>query len=346
VCDAYLTCVSVTTPEGLGVIAATYGPNGTCWQTMTADACADACLLALQHARLVYPNEASCPTCFSDADCQGSADGPACDAAQGRCVRCTRDAQCSGSQPACNTGTHTCVECTLPEHCAHGGCDVTRNVCTECLDDEDCLSLDASHCNVGAQECVECTDNSHCSAADRPVCLQSTHECGCSAGSQCTTGRCSTTAKTCCTPMPCPAGYCGWMPDSGCGGMKDCGACAHGQCSTDVVYPQGAGGHCWNIGAACTTADDCAAGERCLFSHSQQAHYCARDVEGEQCLASSGDADCTFLTQPVYAYKCLVTSGAFGVCTPWCLTAAECTAGDTCHEYYGSISPASPGICY
>jgi hypothetical protein len=128
--------------------------------------------------------------------------------------------------------------------------------------------------------------------------------------------------------------------------MIDCGACPHGSCATEVVFPAGPGGHCWNIGAACSTAADCAAGERCLFARSSQSRRCAKNVEGQQCLAMSGDADCTFLTQPVDAYHCRVTAGAFGTCAPWCLETAECAAGQSCHPYIGAITASTPGVCY
>lgn len=62
VCDAYLQCASVVTPEGLGPLLDTYGPDGTCWESTqdVADQCEIACDSGLEQLRMAYPDEAAC----------------------------------------------------------------------------------------------------------------------------------------------------------------------------------------------------------------------------------------------------------------------------------------------
>ena len=110
VCADYLGCAAALDPAGLPALIASYGPDGSCWQStaMLAATCATACANALATARMSPSAPAACagggtaaPSCSdgvhngdeSDVDCGGScgtcADGRACrsndDCASGTC---------------------------------------------------------------------------------------------------------------------------------------------------------------------------------------------------------------------------------------------------------------------
>ncbi|WP_394830074.1 hypothetical protein LVJ94_26560 [Pendulispora rubella] len=96
-CTAYVRCTSNTSPADLGVIVDAYGDHGSCWQQNDTSVCSQGCLLGLRQARAAVPDEPTCKTCFSDAECEWPGK-PSCDTTAGLCV------PCSGGPGTCGTG--------------------------------------------------------------------------------------------------------------------------------------------------------------------------------------------------------------------------------------------------
>jgi hypothetical protein len=222
-CSAYVDCVSVTTPEGLGAILATYGANGSCFSTASDETCGVACLTGLQNTRLTHPSEGRCPACFEDAHCATFAGGgSACDQASGTCVECTSDRHCGGATPACRSQSHTCVECTRTDHCPGGTCDLSSFTCQEIeppCEPESCGEIKAAWLGGGSPTWI-------CGPSPSAACPGATVDCGsctrgaCEEMSSSRLNRCSLVGTTCtpgmsgaclrdevCTYRPADQGY-------------------------------------------------------------------------------------------------------------------------------------------
>lgn len=87
VCDAYLACISATTPEALPGAQAGYGENGTCWMgTLTEQQqCIAACQVGLENQHDAFPAEQNCYLCKDDGDCPAS---DSCEAGECRPKTC------------------------------------------------------------------------------------------------------------------------------------------------------------------------------------------------------------------------------------------------------------------
>ncbi|MBI2372665.1 MAG: hypothetical protein HYV07_01570 [Deltaproteobacteria bacterium] len=326
ICGAYVECTSRTTPEGLGVILATYGPTGSCWASATEETCSTACLTGLKNARQAWPGELGCPACFSDADCAGSGDGPACDRVAGRCVPCMNDSHCSGSLRGCRTQSRTCVECTRPEHCPSGTCDTTRSACTTCVRDSDCPTA-RPHCVSGGSEarCDECVRDSDC------------------ASNSCSDG-------ACCQPESCGELKSVWSFSSDtwlCGANSsdrcypkiiDCGTCPRGSCiemSSDSRFHR-----CSLQGTTCDprTSGACLLDERCTYVPNQRGYICALDLSGSVCVYGGSTYSCGANTFSCDGANLVVD----GVCVPHCLENQDCD-NNRCNYYselgYGTCAP-------
>jgi hypothetical protein len=98
-CTRYVSCTFEVNPQGAQSISNTYGTNGSCWQSASADVCLAGCVQGLYQLQ-----PAQCARCRSNADCPSSR---VCDTASGECVACVSDAQCA-SGLSCDTSSHTC----------------------------------------------------------------------------------------------------------------------------------------------------------------------------------------------------------------------------------------------
>lgn len=105
-CTRYVSCTFEVNPQGAQNISNTYGTNGSCWQSASADVCLSGCVQGLYQLQ-----PAQCARCRADADCPSPR---VCDTASGACVACVADAQC-GSGFTCDTGSHTCRTWTCTE---------------------------------------------------------------------------------------------------------------------------------------------------------------------------------------------------------------------------------------
>ena len=323
ICAAYLACVGSTTPEGLGVIAATYGPDGACWAAAGEGLCLKACRTGLRNARLVSPDEKACPECLSAADCADAPGRPACDTSQGRCVACTTDAQCEGATPACDLAKHECVECTTASHCKTGTCDAASRQCVRCASDADCSGP---------------TPRCRKAPGTESACV------ACRAGSDCTSGACDN--GTCCQPETCgqlkatlglnPATWiCGSTYSSKCsGGTVDCGTCARGSCKAGGII-----GRCSLEDTPCTPGvpGTCLADELCAYVPNKNGYVCSENLRGSTCAYGAESYKCGD-----YHFSCvganLVNNGK---CRSHCLAQGDCAAGETC----GFYADLGYGVC-
>ncbi len=319
ICDQYIACIGSTTPEGLGAIVATYGPNGSCWSTGNEALCLDACRTGIKNVRKVFPDEKACPECLSDADCTSSPNGRACDVKAGRCVACTKDANCSGATPACNVTKNACVACTKDTHCASGSCDVVKNECVSCTSDAQC---------GGATP--------RCKKGPKPACV------ACLSGADCTTGACS--GNTCCQPESCGelkamwginpnTWICGSTYSSKCSGaIVQCGGCTKGTCKSAAIS------RCSLEDTPCTpgVSGTCMNDEVCTYVPNKSGYICTQDIRGAECVYGAESYKCNS-----YKFSCeganLVTNGK---CRAYCKTNVDCP-GSTC----GFYAELGYGIC-
>lgn len=127
------------------------------------------------------------PACTSDAACIGSAQGPVCDLASGRCVACTPAddrcprgqycvagmnvcapgcadrADCDGATPECNTATHACVECLSGDCPGLGGAICIDNRCVgacmgprACTSGQTCCMFACVDTQTSTENCGDC----------------------------------------------------------------------------------------------------------------------------------------------------------------------------------------------
>jgi hypothetical protein len=96
---------------------------------------------------------------------------PYCFLGTGDCVECESSANCGGADHVCDRTTHACVPaCQTNADCAASvkfpWCDPTRNLCVECLADEEC-PVDIPHCATDVKRCSPCAVNADCTGNTR-----------------------------------------------------------------------------------------------------------------------------------------------------------------------------------
>ncbi len=145
------------------------------------------------------PVDVPAARCAADSDCTGSALGPSCDLASGRCVPCT------AASDRCPAGQY-CVDSL--HRCDNG-----------CRNDDACAATAATpRCEPTTHSCVACVTDEHCPAGN--LCVGAACVAGCNASSRCPAG------QTCC------AGAC-IDPQSN---LAHCGMCDH-RCALDHAAP-------------------------------------------------------------------------------------------------------------
>lgn len=168
--------------------------NHQCTPCATDDSCAgnscNCCPNGTQCAALTPGASPSCVECTSNSQC---AAGQQCDTLNGRCV---------AEVPECNTADACgpgCAKCpTERPYCLDG------EVCVQCRNDMECG--DGQFCLSG--ECSTCTTDRHCGErctaceGDTPFCLsngsvQGSACVGCREDSDCGSGVCNPTTRTC-----------------------------------------------------------------------------------------------------------------------------------------------------
>lgn len=157
VCDRYLECLAVTSPQSLPDAQAGFGPDGTCWDgpPESQQQCITACQTALEDLYTIYyPDEPACALCEVAEDC-----GPNMMCEDGACAEvvgpgcgdgivqpdetcdlpyCVDDCQ---SAP-CNPFTH--AGCAQGEECRFAWFDLQLGV--DCLPKDDTLPTDGASC--------------------------------------------------------------------------------------------------------------------------------------------------------------------------------------------------------
>lgn len=253
-CDSYLRCVGATTPAGLGAAAATYGPEGACWQALDPNACEKACRVGLQGLARVFPSEAACPLCFGDGDCAAEGGG-VCDGNTGRCVECAGGRGCASG--VCNEKTHTCAACVV---------------------DGDCPSA-TPFCQVGsggaAARCVGCRTGAQCASGS------------CVDGACCQPETCGDVKRW--LGWSSRAWVCGTFPSLKCSGASlDCGPCSRGACET-----KDAARACTLEDTPCTPGASglCLGDETCTYVPSK-GYLCAKDLRDTACSYTGPTHSC------------------------------------------------------
>ena len=91
ICDKYLDCVAVATPEALPSAQMGFGPEGTCWDgpPESQEQCIQACAAGLESLHQSYPQYPQCAECVEDVDCPPG-------------QRCSLSGECN--PPACGDG--------------------------------------------------------------------------------------------------------------------------------------------------------------------------------------------------------------------------------------------------
>jgi hypothetical protein len=143
----------------------------------------------------------------------------------------------SSTSPSNGTGA---PECTSNATCSSSICDTTTGLCVECLQDSDCASQHAA-CLLPSHECG-CTADSQCSAS-RPHCSVESNACfECVADSQCSGAAPSCQNGVCATPCSADEVRCGTACFDTQSDPSNCGGC-------DKPVP--AGGTCVNGAPSC-----------------------------------------------------------------------------------------------
>ncbi|MHA7634430.1 outer membrane exchange protein TraA [Corallococcus sp. M7] len=270
-------------------------PNFTCVQCTSDAECPGSQVCDLTANTCVECNEDTqcdrgescsnhvCTPCSTNDSCAGNScnccpNGTQCAAptpgAPPSCVECTTDSQCSNGQ-RCDTLNGACVdsipECNTSDRCGPGcsKCPGERpfcldgEVCVQCRNDLECG--DGQTCVSG--ECSSCTTDSRCGprcdscGGDTPFCLsdgtvQNSVCVGCVNDSDCGSGTCDPTTRTCSN-----TGACAVTCEAGT--VCDGSACV--ECFADAHCP--CGGTCDLTSNTCleTCADsgDCLGVEFC-----------------------------------------------------------------------------------
>ncbi len=195
VCDpASHACVECTAESAV----ACEGSKPVCDAAMSSCAACDGdhgsgAKLACPKAEAPLCDGGRCGACAKDADCEGHAGGPACDAASGACVAgCTVDAACKGTEwcdgtagrpgactakvangkplPGAPAGVAKCTDEVGARVCASGRCDAKDDVCGLAAGDGPCASDDQCRgtvCDAAAKVCGApagtCSSDADCS---------------------------------------------------------------------------------------------------------------------------------------------------------------------------------------
>jgi hypothetical protein len=122
VCDRYIQCIAVTTPNGLPDAQAGFGDDSACWSNGPDDAelCAQACQTGLDQAHEAFPLEEKCYACLVDSEC----------AADERCLKgdCTTTDCGDGivdAEEVCDFTEGCALDCQGGTNCnpiSHYGC--------------------------------------------------------------------------------------------------------------------------------------------------------------------------------------------------------------------------------
>lgn len=156
-CAALLGCIFETAPTSESYAAAqgSYGPNGTCWASATAQACEMACKETLATAAEQFPDSAKCnPTACKRQTVIDSGNTPACGTcmADHCCVKASRCLDETGSGDTCGRFTKCLHECppagadASASHACYDTCETTFRkgylefVATLNCEDENCSS--------------------------------------------------------------------------------------------------------------------------------------------------------------------------------------------------------------
>ena len=162
ICQRYLACAAIATPDALPVLQANLGPNTLCW-TSGPDAardCERSCASGLSSLRLI----ADSPMCGCRAseECM-DAGRSVCDATTGHCVACLRHGDCPvgricryNGDYKTSLGVPECLPCSN-SWCTPGyrsclnAADPMAPRCVECMDDVDCQS--GATCDRSSHRC-------------------------------------------------------------------------------------------------------------------------------------------------------------------------------------------------
>lgn len=204
VCQGYIACIAVTTPNGLPDAQEGFGENSPCWagSPMEAEVCGQACATGLEQYHEMFPEEMACYVCIDNADCDAGRgeeclsgacvavgqcgnglveDGELCDGQDGCSADCLGGAPCSPL---------TDVDCPEGEHCY-----VLENAgevqCNPFLFE---IRGDGEVCGLDGIEVYECEPGLACITKEALA--------GDCSGEKCCTAYCDLNA-----PMPCKPGY-------------------------------------------------------------------------------------------------------------------------------------------
>lgn len=138
-CEEYISCLAVVSPETVPQALEAFGPEGSCWSGDgdIEAACGQACAEGMKGYH--YADPAACPECHVDADCPNGV----CDAGS-----------CAYVLPVPDTSA-TCTACA--ETAAMGACSEQAYACAsdpECVATADCFAA----CNgdtVCAEQCPD-----------------------------------------------------------------------------------------------------------------------------------------------------------------------------------------------
>ena len=269
-----------------------------------------------------------------------------CDTPTGTCVHCEFNTDCAGNTPVCNTTSdagliHTCGPCAGNADCANNpsgpACVLSgakQGSCVLCEQNSDCSSAAAPVCDVTANMCVQCLANGDCHAPN-PVCNTASDLCvGCQSTTDCTspaTPVCDTTTMTCqpCLsdystsnpgPDPCPNANLPACQPSGAPLAGQCGVCSstnNSQCATQPTTPV-----CYLATATCgcNQDTDCAANFYCNNS-TPPSGVCTK---GCRVVGDGGATNCAT------GEYCTVMNGGVGTCMGEpCNANADCTNAGT-----------------
>ncbi|MBI5513696.1 MAG: hypothetical protein HY909_07995 [Deltaproteobacteria bacterium] len=187
--------------------------------------------------------------CMADRDCMGSAAGPVCDTASGRCVGCNTAPDTCPAGRFCDPATRACVMgCASDTACAmatgDGGvetrrCDTVIHACVQCITDDHCTLGNVcrgSVCVVGCGATRPCPTGSQCCNG------------GC-VDSQSNVANCGGCGAVCRAPNGVPACAMGVCGVARCNApYADCDMMGANGCETDTSI---AVAHCGRCGNAC-----------------------------------------------------------------------------------------------
>ena len=127
-CERYLDCIAVASPETLPTAQMGFGEGGTCWQgnADTAQQCIEACQAGLEQYNEAYPDEPKCGLCQAHDECDATA-GELCHLGKCTVTTCSDgivdEMEICDSQPGCDD------DCQGPRECnplTNYGCPLMR----------------------------------------------------------------------------------------------------------------------------------------------------------------------------------------------------------------------------